>query len=152
MINNFNDLNYSLITPDHIIQPFLDGDIITIDIINDRTNNFEYCARKELIRSSNGLGLTVQYLQKDVVFYNIIFNIINLIKIHGLFNIELILYKNDYYLLDINPRPSAGLIFSKIYGFNFVTQLIAVFRNDILINNFSHSGINIIKRYYNELY
>ena len=56
------------------------------------------------------------------------------------------------YLLDINPRPSAGLIFSKIYGFNFALQLISVYRENLLISNYIYSGVNIIKRQYNEIF
>lgn len=152
IINNLNDLNYSLITENHIVQPYIDGEIIAIDVVSDSSYNFVYCARKELIRSKNGYGITVQYVHQSEKLYDIIRKIIKITSLQGLFNIELIYADEKYFLMDINPRPSAGLVFSHIFGYNFAAIIIDIYFKDKLDTNFKYSGIEIIKRSYHELY
>lgn len=152
IINKANDLKYSCITKNHIVQPYIKGEIIAIDIIANSRNNFIYCARKELIRSKNGYGTTVQYVKQSKCLSELIEKIVKITKLQGLFNIELIQSDEKYYLMDINPRPSAGLVFSHIFGFDFASTIIDLYSKDSFISDFKYSGIEIIKRKYYELF
>lgn len=47
---------------DYIAQPYLDGDIYTVDVARDRFGHVQALARHELLRTPNGLGTAVRVL------------------------------------------------------------------------------------------
>lgn len=150
-INRYTDLNYSQISLNHIVQPYINGKLIVVDLLVEKSRDYSYCAREELIRTKNGVGVTVKYIPANSRLDKIISTIITVLKIHGLINIEFIWNEVDYFLMDINPRPSAGIIFSYRFGFNFISKIIDVHIYDNIETNFSYNGVKIIKRVYNEL-
>jgi carbamoyl-phosphate synthase large subunit len=152
LINKYEDLNYSLISDNHIVQPYYKGNVITIDVISDTKGKNHYCARLEVIRTKNGAGTTVKYIKNNSILTEIVEEVIKITKIHGIFNIELLKHKNRYYLMDINPRPSAGINFSYIFGSDMVNQLIDIYNEKGLVLKYKHSGVMIAKRIYHELY
>jgi len=152
MIKKFEDLDYSLISDNHVVQPYYKGDIITIDVISDVEGKNHYCARLEIIRTKNGAGTTVKFLENNSLLTEIVGEIIRITKIYGVFNIELLKVKQQYYLMDINPRPSAGINFSHVFGCDYVNQLIDVYNKKNLDKKYKHSGVIIVKRIYHELY
>ena len=49
-----------------MIQPYIKGNVITVDIVRDKVNNRCIAiARKELLRTSNGAGLSVKIFRDD---------------------------------------------------------------------------------------
>jgi len=117
-----------LLSEDYIIQEFISGDIITVDIIRDRSGNVVCLPRRELIRTPNGAGISVM-LFTDVKVESIVKEVADSLGIIGCMNIEFIQHSNKYYLMDINPRFSAGLGFSRLAGYDFVKNHISVFND-----------------------
>ena len=110
----------------YIIQPYIKGDIITVDVVRDELGNFACLSRKELIRSSNGAGLSVEVFQDNKI-EKLISTIVEKLNITGCMNIEFIESEGLYYLMDINPRFSAGVGFSTLAGYDFILNHVRVY-------------------------
>ncbi len=123
-IYNIDEL-YTL-SDEYVLQPFIKGKIITVDLVVDYNKDLLYVPRRELLRTANGAGLSVQVFHSDKI-YEIIKNIVFKIKILGAINIEFIETANHYYLMDVNPRFSAGVGFSKLSGIDVVKNHFRVF-------------------------
>ena len=113
----------------NIFQEFIDGEIYTVDYLRD-SNSAEYSAmpRIELLRTANGAGMTVEIVHNPeiVALSNEIGSLLN---IHGCVNFEFIEKENNYYLIDLNPRFSAGVGFSKVAGYDFPKNLFNLYTN-----------------------
>lgn len=117
-INTPNDLQYILNKENYIIQEKIVGTIITVDFIrNERSLKSIILPRKELLRTSNGAGITVEMFtgKKIVEICNLIGTKLN---INGCVNFEFIHTNGLFYLIDINPRFSAGIAFSHKIGYD----------------------------------
>lgn len=121
IINNITTLNDKTINYDnYIFQEIFEGDIITVDIVrSSKYRQIVAITRKELLRTKNGAGMTVE-LFFDEKLSNVIKEIAEKIDLTGCANMEFIKNKNDYYLIDINPRFSAGIGFTSLYGYDIV--------------------------------
>ncbi len=132
-INALEDLNNSSITDNYIFQEVLDGTICTVDYVRSPlTGNDFGMSRKELLRTKNGAGTTIQTFKCDKLQHlvNYVGNKLNVI---GCINMEFISNGDEYYLIDINPRFSAGIGFSKLAGYDFVkSHMECFFNRDIL--------------------
>jgi len=109
---------------DYIAQPFIEGDIFTVDVARDLYGNVQALCRQELLRTVNGLGTTVRILpghpleetcaaiaaQADVV---------------GVVNMEFIGSGDAFHFLEVNPRFSGGVGFSIAAGMDFAALEIA---------------------------
>lgn len=112
-----------------IIQPLIEGDIVTVDIVSDIKNNIVIAIpRRELLRTGNGAGTTVEIFY-DSKLVDICKNIAIKLKIKGSVNMEFIENKGNYYFLEINPRFSGGVEFSNIAGYNVIENHIKCFNN-----------------------
>ncbi|TAN14240.1 MAG: ATP-grasp domain-containing protein [Chitinophagaceae bacterium] len=118
-----------LLDEKYMVQEFIRGTIITVDFVRDPWNNTVCIPRKELIRSSNGAGLSVEIF-RDKAIGELINEIAEDLGITGCMNIEFIHSGDSYYLMDINPRFSAGIGFSKLAGYDFVKNHVNVFRKN----------------------
>jgi carbamoyl-phosphate synthase large subunit len=112
---------------DYIFQKFIDGKIIAVDVVRDKNGNTVCVARKEHTRTSNGAGIVVEIF-KDIKLENIAYEIAAEFNVLGCVNIEFIYSDNKYYLMDINPRFSAGIGFSCAAGYNFVKNHLVCFQ------------------------
>jgi len=104
---------------DYILQNQLDGNICTVDYVRSQNRDVAI-AREELLRTKNGAGMTVR-LFSDIELNKLVSYIGNKLDISSSINMEFI-HANDgkYYLIDINPRFSAGIAYSKIAGYDMV--------------------------------
>jgi len=109
---------------DYIAQPFLEGDIFTIDVARDLYGNTQCLARKELLRTVNGLGTTVHILPGHPL-EAICAAIAAHAGIVGVVNMEFIGNENGYFFLEVNPRFSGGVGFSMAAGVDFAALEIA---------------------------
>jgi len=116
---------------DYIFQPFIYGNIFTVDTVRDKTGNCVAVARQELTRTSNGAGITVDVKRNTLLEQSAKF-VANELNILGCINIEFIFDGNNYYLMDINPRFSAGVGFSCISGYDFVNNHLRCFKNEMI--------------------
>jgi carbamoyl-phosphate synthase large subunit len=127
-----NERQLSLVDVDnYIFQPYIKGCIFTVDIIRDKKGNCVSMSRQELTRTSNGAGITVEIKKNDLLeqFAKTIANELNTL---GCVNIEFIFDGYTYYLMDINPRFSAGIGFSCIAGYDFITNHLKCFQDDVI--------------------
>lgn len=141
-----SEMEFSAIDDNFIIQPFIQGDIITVDFVKDDFGNIVCLPRKELIRSANGAGLTAEIYQ-DKVIEKLITKITDVLDIRGCMNIEFILKDGSYYLMDINPRFSAGIGFSVLGGYDFIRNHIHVYQGKE-IEPFEGPEKMIVSKYY----
>jgi len=125
-INSEEEL--SKVGDEYILQKQISGPIIAVDFVRDFLGNIVALPRKELIRSSNGAGLSVEVF-KDKEIEQLVTTIAEALDIHGCMNMELIYNNGNYFLMDINPRFSAGVVFSKLAGYDFVKNHMRVFMN-----------------------
>lgn len=114
-----NDRNY-------VLQPYIQGTIVTVDMLKDDSGEKTYIARKELTRTVNGAGIAVEIIN-DKRLEKILEYFCETVDFQGCINIEFIKSGSTYYLMDINPRFSAGVAFSNYAGYNFVKNHILYF-------------------------
>lgn len=109
----------------YIIQPCLDENVITVDIICDRECVYAL-PRREFLRTLNGAGISVQIFHNDEII-NFCSNLAKLLEIEGCVNIELLEEEDGYYFLECNPRFSGGVAFSCMAGYDFVSNHLRYF-------------------------
>ncbi len=113
---------------EYIIQPFIEGDIITADVIRDRNNDIcVVYAKAELLRSVNGLGIAVEMFH-DESFEEQCRDIAKRLNIFGCVNFEFIRDRDgQYYFMECNPRFSGGVEFSVLAGYHFIKNHLKCF-------------------------
>lgn len=131
-----------------IVQPLIEGNIITVDVVSDICNDICICIpRRELLRTGNGAGTTVETFY-DEKLINACKEIATTLKINGAVNIEFIeKNKDEYYFLEINPRFSGGLEFSHIEGYNVVENHLKCFKNEKIDKNIIYKDMIIARKY-----
>lgn len=142
IIPNPQELSSNTDFSNYIFQEYMMGEICTIDILrNDATDEIELIPRKELIRTKNGAGMTVE-LFYDEKLIELASNISSKIKAHGAYNMEFIRTEDVDYLIDVNPRFSAGIGFTSLMGYDIVKNTISVFEGKTIDK--VHSYCNMI--------
>ncbi len=104
---------------DYIAQPFIRGDIFTVDVARDLFGNVLCLARQELLRTVNGLGTTVRVLPGHPLEATCR-AIANKLGLVGVVNMEFISSGDAFYFLEVNPRFSGGVGFSLAAGADFI--------------------------------
>lgn len=131
----------------YIVQDQLVGDIYTVDYCRSaKTGQDVAIPRIELLRTKNGAGLTIQTIN-DLNLIRLSSYIGNKLNINGCVNFEFIRHNSDYYLIDINPRFSAGIAFSIISGYDMVLNHIRCFINHKIDEQIPIKEQILIKRY-----
>lgn len=134
---------------DHILQPFHRGSIHVVDIVRDASSGMSSAiCRKELLRTSNGAGLSVA-LHAEPRLMTMATHIAQSISLHGCLNIEFIEQADGYLLMDINPRFSAGVEFSRLAGYDLVINHLRCFNGQRIDEPVRYTEA-IISRSYNE--
>ncbi len=108
-------------------QPYMKGEVYTVDIVRDSYGNSVSIVRKELIRNRSGVGLTV-CIKEDHILNLTAAVISERLDIKGAINIEFLFSEGSYYLMDINPRFSAGIRFSIGCGYDIVSNHLKCFK------------------------
>lgn len=103
---------------DYIAQPFLPGDVYTVDVARDRFGNVQALVRQELLRTVSGLGTTVRIVPGHPL-EDTCAGIAALADIVGVVNMEFIHHQEAFYFLEVNPRFSGGIGFSILAGVDF---------------------------------
>ena len=113
----------------YIFQEKISGSVCTVDFVRDANANKSFCVpREELLRTKNGAGTTVK-LFHDEKLEALVSYIGNKLNIRGVVNMEFIKNEKGYYLIDINPRFSAGIAFSCMQGYDFINAHLDCFRD-----------------------
>ncbi len=122
---------YDRIDPEtYLFQPYIPGNILTVDIVRDRFGNCCAVARRELIRTLNGAGISVRVF-RDHALEKSCKEIAELLNVVGCVNFEFIEADDGKrYFLECNPRFSGGVAFSVLAGYDFVTNHLRCFKNE----------------------
>lgn len=118
-----------------IIQPLIEGNIITADVIRHaESKQVVVLLRKELLRTINGAGTSV-YTFWDDILEKECKKIAEILEINGCVNFEFILDQNGkYHFLECNPRFSGGIEFSCMSGYNCIKNHFNCFTNNKIDN------------------
>lgn len=104
----------------YIVQPLLEGEVCVVDVVRQRTSGRAVAmARQELMRTSNGAGMTVRMLN-DPVLIDAALEVARALDLDGCINVEFLMHAGIPLLMDINPRFSAGVAFSQMSGYDMV--------------------------------
>lgn len=136
-------------TSRYVIQSYIEGDIITVDVIRDKFDKVISIARQELLRTVNGAGTSVR-VYKDDNLSDMVHYIADKLDILGCVNLEFIKTGDGrHYLLECNPRFSGGIEFSCIYGYDCIKNHINAFLGKS-IEDFKETKTMYIARKYEE--
>lgn len=133
----------------YIIQELLQGSIFTVDYVRDSFGNDFSVPREELLRTKNGAGTTVRITPSDALSELASF-IGSSLGVIGCINMEFIDSNGKYYLIDINPRFSAGVAFSYCAGYDMVQNHLSSFLNLCIDKPIAIREQVIAKRYREE--
>lgn len=103
---------------DYIIQPYLAGDIYTVDCARDTHGTCVALARRELLRTGNGLGVAVEICPRHPLAEACEAMLAH-VNYVGVANVEFIRHGDSYAFLELNPRFSGGVGFSVLAGYDF---------------------------------
>ena len=129
-INSYEELSLAVdaneIGKEMIVQDFVNGQNITVDCIrNKKTGQKAQVQRRELLRNANGCGIAVEIFE-DEKLTRICDYFMEALDLNGVINIEFFYTGKDYRIIEINPRLSAGSIFSCMAGINTVINTMKI--------------------------
>ena len=131
----------------YIIQHCVSGPVYTVDYVrNAASGNDVVIPRKELIRTKNGAGISVQ-MSNNEVLKGLTRKIGGLLNINGCVNMEFIENEDRFYLIDINPRFSAGIAYSAAIGYDLVNSHLNCFYGKEIFPPVDYKESIIIKHY-----
>lgn len=112
----------------YLFQPYIAGNVVTVDVVRDKkTGQCVAVARREMLRTPNGAGLSVQVF-RDVQLEKDCAVLAGALGITGCVNFEFIETNEGIrYFLECNPRFSGGLEFSILSGYDFVSNHLRCF-------------------------
>jgi len=131
----------------YILQEQLRGWVHTVDVCRSAASG--KCAampRAELLRTQNGAGLTVQMVA-DESLIELASHIAAELNINGCVNMEFIHNSDKFYLIDINPRFSAGVAYSVVSGYDMITNHMRCFMGADIDGQIPVKEQIIIKKY-----
>lgn len=136
----------------YILQEQIAGPIITVDYCRSAAHGTDAAVpRQELLRTKNGAGLTVQVKDAPDII-RLASHIGNALGINGCVNMEFISNGGRYYLIDINPRFSAGVAFSVVSGYDMVNSHMNCFEGKPIAGQPAIQENIIIKKYQEVIY
>lgn len=132
----------------YIVQPFIQGEIITVDIVRNATTNKSVAVcRKELLRTSNGAGTSV-YVFNDVELEALCKKIAESLGIVGCVNFEFIEDSNkNFHFIECNPRFSGGIEFSCLCGYDYITNHLKCFKGKEIDEKIEFKNRYIARKY-----
>lgn len=117
----YDQAHYDLVPKDYIVQPLIEGDIITVDVVRHPKSHYvEVLARHELLRTLSGAGTSVKIIN-DWELEAMCKDIAEELQITGCVCFEFIRDEDGvYHMLECNPRLSGGVAFSCLAGYDFI--------------------------------
>lgn len=103
-----------------LLQDYISGNNITVDCVRNRLSGQQIqIQRRELLRNSNGCGIAVEIF-RDAALEQICDKLMQLMDLNGVVNMEFFETDSGFKIIEINPRFSAGTIYSCMAGVNTV--------------------------------
>ncbi|MFR0689220.1 ATP-grasp domain-containing protein [Enterobacterales bacterium AE_CKDN230030158-1A_HGKHYDSX7] len=116
----------------YIVQPLLPGDVCVVDVVRQQSSGqWAAMARQELVRTPTGAGLTVRMLA-DPRLVEMAGQVARVLGVNGCINMEFLVQDDEALLMDVNPRFSGGIAFSRLSGYDMVTNHLRCFREAAL--------------------
>ena len=137
---------------DYINQEKIEGSVYTVDYVRDNKGNDNSVIREELLRTKNGAGTTVRLLNDELLRETSSY-IGEKLNVCGCVNMEFIHGKAEgqYYLIDINPRFSAGIAFTIMAGYDVVISNLNCFCKKEIMPPVRYKEQIMIKKYVEEV-
>ena len=116
----------------YLVQPLISGGITTADVVRSHETGACVCLpRRELLRTLNGAGTSVQVF-RDPVLEKICEEIAGALDVKGCVNFEFIEHhteqgETEWYFLECNPRFAGGVAFSCMAGYDMVKNHLRCF-------------------------
>lgn len=153
-LENEQDVEH-LLRGDHdrryIVQPFYPGAVHVVDVLrNAGTGTVSVVCRKELIRTSNGAGLSVA-IHGCTVLRRQAEWLADQLDVHGCICMEFLEYSGTYFLMDINPRFSAGVAFSSIAGYDMVFNTLRCFLGTEIDQPVAYPDLIVARGHYEQI-
>lgn len=150
-IRNYEEMAYFIEHHDiskYIVQPQIEGSIVTVDVIRDDQHQIKTAVcRRELLRTLNGAGLSVQVF-RDERLEREAAQLADYLQIQGCVNFEFICTKEGkYYFLECNPRFSGGVKFSCMAGYNFIVNHLKCFTGEDIESQCNVKEMYIARKY-----
>ena len=131
----------------YLVQEQISGNVFTVDYIRCAQTGIDVAIpRVELLRTKNGAGTTIKTIS-DRGLMKLSSHIGEKLNINGCVNMEFIQHSNTYYLIDINPRFSAGIAFSLIVGYDMISNHLNCFCGKDIDRQVDIAEKIIIKKY-----
>lgn len=151
VIATYGDFLRMKLPPGYLLQQNIPGNVFTVDYVRNEMSGADVAIpREELLRTKNGAGTTIR-ITPCTHLINTVSYIGNVLHINGCVNMEFIFHKGKYYLIDINPRFSAGVAFSRMAGYDMVSAHLACFINSQIDEAPCLKDCIITKRYKEEI-
>lgn len=150
-LNSRSELNAMLqndrLPEDYLLQEFVDGDIVTADLMrNAATGQRMVALRLEEIRNRNGCGIAVEVVE-DPELEGICFELMEKLDLDGVANAEFARGKEGYRIIEVNPRFSAGSIFTCMAGYDIVMDALRIASNEPCELGSVECGARFARRY-----
>ena len=132
----------------YLVQPLIEGTVVTADLCRTPDGSqCVICARRELLRTLNGAGTSVQVFH-DPALEAICVQIANALNVIGCVNFEFICSPDgSYHFIECNPRFSGGVEFSCIAGYDFVWNHIKCFHSQAIDEAVAFPELYIARKY-----
>lgn len=130
-----------------LIQEYIAGENITVDCIRNRkTGQKAQIQRRELLRNANGCGIAVEIFH-DEKLEKICDYLIEELDLNGVVNIEFFDTGSGYRIIEINPRFSAGTLYSCMAGINTVLNAMYIADGEPCVFGEVAVGAHFAERY-----
>lgn len=131
----------------YVIQDYITGDIIAVDIVrNLKTCQFEIVQRLELLRNNNGCGIAVEIVNNPDI-REACLRIADKLNLNGVVNAEFFVTKEGPKIIEVNPRLPAGIEYSCLSGLDVVLNALRIARGEKCKFTQIRVGAHYAKRY-----
>ena len=109
-----------------LVQDYVSGRNVTVDCVRNRATGQRFqVQRRELLRNANGCGIAVEII-RDEALEEICDFLIEKLDLNGVVNIEFFDTGAGYRIIEINPRFSAGTLYTCMAGVNTVANAMRI--------------------------
>ncbi len=125
-------------------QKYLKFQEFGMDILNDLNGNFLHCCvRKKLLMRAGDTDKAE--IVDSKMFLHIAKKISKTFKHTGILDIDFLMNKKEFYILDLNPRIGGGYPFTHEFGYNYLEKIICmVLKREYKIKKIDKSNNNKI--------
>lgn len=117
---------------EYVLQPRYTGEVFVVDVVRQPGSDRAVAmTRQELLRTSNGAGMTVR-MQPQHACDTLAFEAAEVLGLRGCVNLEFLVVDGMPLLMDVNPRFSAGVAFSLMSGYDMVSNHLRCFSNKLI--------------------